>query len=259
MLQIKPRFGHFSVHKTAGSNPNPKPSRPSGVESDLVGWSNIDIESGGGGDKFLNSKGSESFGFRMETWRDLKMDSFGEKDGIFSGFKVRARSELPLTSKLLVNFGWGVNFPADVRKQLPFLTMDKIGIQRVEEPKEVINADKVRDGASEVEKLNGMYSWLKRDLEELQRENRGLRRSLEEIKVIGGVSKYSTKFEEKNKRSVPKPEVTEVSYSGLSDLKSKRNGVDDSVHNRKDVKKPMNISGSLEDELQKAIKAASPS
>ncbi|CAM8985198.1 unnamed protein product [Rhodiola kirilowii] len=262
MLQIKPRFGHFSVHKTACSNPSSKSSLVSnlgaGDEPALVGWSNIDIESGGRGDKYRNGKGSESFGFGMDmpvTWRDLKMDSLGEKDGILSGFKVRARSELPLTSKLMVNFRWGANFPADVRKQLPFLTVDKIGIQRVEGVKENKKVEKVECGAGEVEKLSGMYSWLRRDLEELQRENRGLRRSLEEIKAGGAVRNHL--FEEK--KSTQKPVAAQTYDTRISDSRTKRNGVDMSVHKDKDAKKPVDKGGSLEDELQRAIKAASAS
>uniref|UniRef100_A0A7N0V817 Uncharacterized protein n=1 Tax=Kalanchoe fedtschenkoi TaxID=63787 RepID=A0A7N0V817_KALFE len=264
MLHIKPKFGHFSVHKTAHSNPSSKSGHGSnsgsGDESGLVGWSSIDIESGGRAEKFLNGngKGSGGFGFGMErpvTWRDLKMDSLGEKDGILSGFKVRARSELPLPSKLLVNFRWGVNFPADVTKQLPFLTVDKIGIQRVEEVKEVKKVEQSRVG--QVEKLSGMYSWLRKDLEELQRENRGLRRSLEEIKAGGPPMRtYSSNLEEERK-SRTKPVAAPVSSSGFSDARSKRNSVEESVH--KGMKKPFNGPITLEDELQKAIKAAAAS
>jgi hypothetical protein len=54
------------------------------------------------------------------------------KDRFLSGVAVLARQVLPITKRVMVNLRWSVNFPSDLGKRKPYLTVSKIGIQRVQ-------------------------------------------------------------------------------------------------------------------------------
>ena len=46
---------------------------------------------------------------------------------------------MPVTKGFLLNFRWGVNFPRNFGSKMPSLTVNKIGLERVEEGKEKKN------------------------------------------------------------------------------------------------------------------------
>ncbi|PWA96935.1 hypothetical protein CTI12_AA034450 [Artemisia annua] len=127
--------------------------------------------------------GENSYGFvpldRTVSWKGMTVDSVG-KDSILSGVLVSADTELPVTKRVKVNLRWGVGVPSEFDKQLPYLRVNKIKIERIDEVKE--DGDEKGSELGEFDMLKGMYSWMSKELSELQNENREMRRALEDIK-----------------------------------------------------------------------------
>ncbi|KAF5735090.1 hypothetical protein HS088_TW15G00590 [Tripterygium wilfordii] len=293
-IHFKPQFGHFSLLKTTSSNPNPnsKPnsgshtipeansdsgSRSNGQFGDgLVrdGWQEVKLEPCGGndnGDVNANSDytGIGPIGFMPER-------SLVSRDGknLWSsrGVAIKARTVLPVTNRVAMNLRWGLNLPADLKGKVPYLTLDKIGIVRVEEVKEVKTITNKSD-VGDVELLKGMYLWMKRDLEVLEKENMEMRQSLEGLR--SGISSRKSYGESNGGRKTTLPPPNE-NMGEFDQWRSKRNGEamptpNHSLHHfeqwrgkkngegsaQRESKKPANQVTDLESELQKAIKAAS--
>jgi hypothetical protein len=109
-------------------------------------WENCGIHSNGG------------IGFvpeRQLAWKN------GGKDGFLSGVAVMARTVLPVTKRVMVNLRWGVNFPSNLGKRMSYLTVGKIGIQRVQQVKEV-EKNSGESNVGELELLKGMWFWMRR-------------------------------------------------------------------------------------------------
>ena len=76
---------------------------------------------------------------------------------------------MPVTKGFLLNFRWGVNFPRNFGSKMPSLTVNKIGLERVEEGKEKKNNNddkkQMRDSSGiDLKLLKGMCFWMGRDL-----------------------------------------------------------------------------------------------
>ncbi|KAF8412522.1 hypothetical protein HHK36_000490 [Tetracentron sinense] len=236
-LQIKPQFGDFSLKKTAVSaslpnpNPNPNPVLPK--------------ENGG---VHLNGFLPE----RPLVWRDLTSEFHGPGDGFFSGVAVTAKTVLPVTKRAVVKFRWGVNFPTDFggNGKLPFLTVDKIGIERVEEEIEV-KPKSSESSVGDPEVLKGMCLWMRREVEVLQRENRAMKESLEEVRLGVPLRNHSGETDNFGKKSLPSVEKS----TEFERWRSKKNGGED--NGRRETKKSESPASDVEEELKRAIKAAS--
>nr|XP_027085087.1 uncharacterized protein LOC113707124 [Coffea arabica] len=236
-ILFKPRLGSFSLRKSTFSN---TPSSPSGK---------------------INGEAS-SFGFvpleRPVNLKDFSLENKG-KDSIFKGISMMARTEMPLAKRVLMTLRWGVNFPDDFSKQLPYMAVNKIGIERVDRVKEVEGGKQKRSEGSvggDSELLKGMCLWMKRELDMLQRENREMKHNLEEMRLgpsgkNGGSS--GALGETNRKKTIP---VVEES-SGFEQWRSKKNGGEE--NSKKEVKKNGNRLSDVESELERAIKAASSS
>ncbi|GMP95566.1 hypothetical protein CsSME_00044563 [Camellia sinensis var. sinensis] len=220
-LQFKPQFGDFSLSKTThSSNPNSKFN----FDATSIGF--VPLE-------------------RPLAWKDLTLES---KDSLLSGIAVTARTALPVTKRVAMNFRWGVNFPSDIRKQLPFLTVNKIGIERVDEVKETKEV-KVKNSESnlgDLELLKGLCLSVTRELEVLQVENREIKQRLEEMRF----GKWRGHSENVAKKVSPVME----SSGEFEQWKSKKSGGEE--NGRKELKKNANRASDVESELQKAIMAA---
>ncbi|KAI5655872.1 hypothetical protein M9H77_33059 [Catharanthus roseus] len=231
-LLLKPQLGSFSLRKSTVSDPN------SGAKA--------------------NGETANSFGFvpleRPMSLKDFSLDTKG-KDSILKGISVMARTEMPVAKRISMNFRWGVNFPEDLSKQMPTLTVNKVGIERVDEVKEVDKMkDKKSDGnTGDMEVLKGMCLWMKRELDMLQRENREMKYRLEEMNM-GNVGKIGKGISDNNVKKTTNP-VVERS-NGFEQWRSKKNGGEERNVN-KEVKKNGNLANDVENELQRAIKAAS--
>ncbi|KAL6979834.1 hypothetical protein U1Q18_021490 [Sarracenia purpurea var. burkii] len=210
-LQIKPHFGDFSLHKTTYSSPNPYPKANDEISS--MGF--VPLE-------------------KPRAWKDLTLDS-SYKDSLLSGIAVMAKTTLPVMMGVAINCRWGVNFPADISKKLPFLTVNKIGIERVEKVKEV-EVKNSQGNVGDLELLKGFCVSVGRELEVLQKENREIKQSLGDIRF--------------GKKALPLVENS-------SDFEQWRSKKSDGEENRKESKKNVNQASDVESELQKAIKAAS--
>lgn len=186
--------------------------------------------------------------------KDFSLDN-KVTNSILNGTSVMARTEMPVAKRVSLNLRWGLNFPQDLGNQLPYLTVNKFGIERVNEVKEM---DKVKDKKSEgnkgdMEVLKGMCLWMKRELDMLQRENREMKYRLEEMNLVnvGRVSKGRN--EVNGNKAIPAVERS----NGFDQWRSKQNGGEENVN--KEVKKNGNKENNVASELQRAIKAASSS
>ncbi|XP_058106275.1 uncharacterized protein LOC131249479 [Magnolia sinica] len=235
-LQIKPQFGDFSLKKTASSpylpNPNPNPGKENG-EAHLQN----------GGDPPV-----------LREWTEFQAGGVG----FLSGMAVTAKTLLPVMRRAVVKFRWGVNFEGDAgRKKLPFLTMDKIGIERIEEPKTgssdrgagLFPSDST---GKELEVLKGLCFWMGKEVESLQRENRSMKESIEELR--SGATARTTRVE------VPSKKPLEVA-NGSSEFDGWRKKKNGGGEDRRPEAMPSTFSGAaandVGEELKRAIKAAS--
>ncbi|XP_076906148.1 uncharacterized protein LOC143562139 [Bidens hawaiensis] len=238
-IKFTPKLGSFSLRKS-------------------IPASNRD--GGGGGESSINS--TNSYGFvsldRPINWKDLSVRS-DTKDSILSGIMVAADTELPVTKRVKVNLRWGVGIPSDYEKQLPYLRVNKIKIERVDDVIEEKEDKKPgSDSDSEFEMLKGMYSWMSRELSDLQDENREMRRALEDIKSLQPL-RHQKGYNNNNNsngggggggKRVLSP-VGEIS-DGFEQWKMKKN----EANTQKETKKNGGAMD-VESELQRAIKAAS--
>lgn len=173
-----------------------------------------------------------------------------KKGGLFGGIAVRARTLFPVTKRAVVNLRWAVNLPADLGSKMPYLTVNKIAIERVEEVKEVKNKS-IGSNEDDLELLKGMYLWMKRDLEMLENENKEMQHCLEDMRL--GISARNARRETEGLgRRVSGASVE--NSNGFERWKSKKSVEE---NDGREVKKSANKMSDVESELQKAIKAAS--
>lgn len=220
-------------------------------------WQELKLETFSGKNGVLNSDGIGNSGVRSNSEvgfvpeRSLGLKNSG-KDGFLSGVAVTARTVLPVTKRVMMNMRWGVNFPADLGKRMPYLTLNKIGIARVEEVKEVEKKKSAESNVGDSELLKGICFWMRRDLEVLEKENKGMKQSLEEMRM--GTYVKGSRGERHsigNKVVLPSGE----SSSEFERWRSKKSGGEE--NGRRELKKSTNLVSDLESELQKAIKSAS--
>lgn len=256
-LHFKPQFGNFALKKTALSN------QGTGSDSEPIKALNLGSASVENG---CLRDGSSSI------WQDVKLEPCGngvdgfsgpkeaEGSGLFTGIALMARTVFPVRKNLVVNMRWGVNLPSDLGgTKMPYLTVNKIGIERVEpepEPEPEAGNKAIIEsvsGDSDSEKLKGLCAWMSRDLEVIQRENREMKWSLAEMKRLGVPPRNDSPPPKPSMGSVgPKATPGESSGDFEGWKKRKKSGKEDKSAKR-EVKKPSD----LEAELQRAIEAAS--
>ncbi|KMT11685.1 hypothetical protein BVRB_5g106220 [Beta vulgaris subsp. vulgaris] len=258
-LFIKPQFGNFSLFKSVSSSSSSPISLngcPQNGELSSGSVSEFEVMDG-------PVDGSGGRGKALE-WRDLKRNS-----SILSGILVAARTSVPLTKRAVVNFRWGVSFPPEsgvleAKPQFPVLVMNKISLERVDEVrKEEDKKKRVEEAkAGDVELLKGMCSWMRREVEDLQRENREMKQILEVMRLKVPASRG--RGEEREREVVGKKMMPLPSSEGSSEFerwRSKKgggNGKSDVEENgHRESKKSQSRMSEVENELQKAIKAAS--
>ncbi|KAJ0914057.1 hypothetical protein HanPSC8_Chr06g0234341 [Helianthus annuus] len=232
VLQFKPQLGSFSLRKSITST-----------------VSNTKKKINGGSGENVNSYGFVPLD-RPNIWKDLTVES-GGKDSILSGFLVSADTELPVTKRVKVNLRWGVSVPHNDKQlsYLPYLRVNKIKVERVEfdDVKEE-NVDQKMGIEGEFEMLKGMCSWMSRELSDLRRDNREMRRTLEDIKSLQPLRNHNgyNAGSGKNKKAAVE------NSDGFEQWRAKK------ANAQKETKQNAG-SCDVENELQKAIKAASSS
>jgi hypothetical protein len=290
-LHFKPQFGDFSLKRSTFSDPasnqisgsssnggiklNSGSYSNGGVNFDSGShsngefgsgfvsnvssvWQELNLEPCSGKDGVTNPDSLENCGVHLNAGigvapeRQMAWKNSG-KDGFLSGVAVMARTVFPVTKTLMVNMRWGVNFPADLRKSMPYLRMNKIGIERVEEVKEVVkNSGETERNVGDLELLKGMCFWMRKDLEILEKENREMKQSLEGMRLGVSVKKFRGESDGVGKKVLPP--TSEIS-SEFEQWRSKKSGGEE--NGRRESNKSTNRVSDVESELQRAIKAAS--
>ncbi|GMJ12480.1 hypothetical protein like AT3G57990 [Hibiscus trionum] len=269
-LHFKPQFGNFSFYKATSSKPSlesdsgshhyisgqsasPSNSGFGALDSTSV-WQDVKLEPLNGADDGLDIPkigcGSGLYSndrFGMERSLVRKDD---KKDGIFGGIAVRARTMFPVTKRAVVKLRWIVNLPSGVESKMPYLTINKIGIEKLDEVKEEKNKS-VGSNEDELELLKGMYSWMRRDLEVLENENWEMKQCIEDMRHEVSARKASSENEGLGRRaSTP----SEKNSNDFERWRSKKSPAEN--NGGREAKKNANKMSEVESELQKAIKAA---
>lgn len=244
MLHFKPQFGDFSIKKSQSSVFDKVVKPSNGAVSDVD--SSIEmVES--------PAVNGGSAGFFAEK---RKLPSLNSTDiaGVLSGMEVAARTAVPVKGKALVKFRWGMRIPSEMKsglggigdptagishRKIPFLVMDKIGIEHVDssDSRQAISAaSKAGVEVGTNAEVAEACCTVKRQLEVLQAENGLLRRAVEDLRreISGG------KFGDSNSGK-----YREIERSGISKSKMER---------RNTEKKSM--EGDVNEELKKALKGS---
>nr|KYP53950.1 hypothetical protein KK1_000115 [Cajanus cajan] len=191
MLHFKPRFGDFTFKKTQSSVFDGKPFASLNPQNDVVQDARhdspvIDPSSAASSLPFLDSGA-----------------------GMFSGVEVAARTTLPVRGRAAVKFRWGVRVPAELKagsafRSVPFLVMDKIGVEHMMEAAPGDVAD--------------VCLAVKRQMEILQAENGLLRSAVEDLRrEIVGVRSGGSEFGEGRNGGARKGEKKTTSdYGGFN-------------------------------------------
>lgn len=256
MLHFKPQFGDFSIKKSHSSVFDRKARSMKGAVADDDSAIEV-VESpavnGGGG------IGSFSAAKKIIV---LPSTSAGDIAGLFSGVEMAARTALPVKERAVVNFRWGVRVPAEMKsydptagfsfRKIPFLVMNKIGIEHVDGPDS--NRSKSRNNAGP-ESGSGNAGvaeaclMMNRQLAVLQAENGLLRKAVEELHqeitdrksasltVDSSPPRYR-KPERSGNKSKPDVKNSEKRFKTVSDMDSKP------------------AEGDVSEELMKALKDA---
>jgi hypothetical protein len=286
-LHFKPQFGHFSLKRSTFSDP--RSNQISGPFSNGGDEVNFGSFSNGGANLDCGSHSNGEFGNgfvldRSSVWQEVKLEPCSSKDGVtnpdyrencgihsnggigfvpekqlawknsgkdgfLSGVAVLARTVLPVTKRVMVNLQWGVNFPSDLGKRMPYLTVSKIGIQRVQQVKEV-EKNSGESNAGDLELLKGMWFWMRRDLEVLEKENKEMNQDLEEMRTRISAKKFRGDSDGVRKKVSP---PSSESSSAFEQWRSKKSGGE--VNVQRESKKSLNQVSDMESELQRALKA----
>lgn len=188
MLHFKPQFGDFSIKKSQSSVLDQKAilKAPNGgvLENDDTSIEVVESP-------------------MLKKITVLPSRAAGEFAGVLAGVDMVATTALPVRSRAVVNFRWGVRVPAEITseltaginfKKMPYLVMNKIGIEHV-------------DGADSKEKTSKKEAGqelgitgrgdvvevcfnLKRQMEILQSENGLLKKAVEDLRreILDGKS-----------------------------------------------------------------------
>ncbi|GFQ04005.1 hypothetical protein PHJA_002544400 [Phtheirospermum japonicum] len=231
-LFFKPQLGSFSLRKSTFSHSDPT----TGSDSD-------------------SNSNSNSFGFvPVESPAIVKDLSVVETENvrgnsILKGIQLAARTQMPVSKRVGLDFRWWVNFAED--NQMPVLRINKIGVRRVYDDVLVGEDEKNKKKSSdqgEVEVLKGMCFWMKKELDGLTRVNREMKCELEEMKAG-----HSARI------NVERPNN---SGGGFEKWRSNKRKGEEIINGKKEEKKSGVSSVAavdVENELERAIKAAAAS
>ncbi|KAL9422664.1 hypothetical protein AB3S75_034861 [Citrus x aurantiifolia] len=238
LLHFKPQFGNFSLHKTtSSSNPNPANSGPhfnSGSHLQSGSPSNTEFAN--------RSISDESSG-----WQDLKLEPRNGNGSFFNGVDSICSDGIGV----MMNLRWGLNLPADSEVKMPYLTVNKIGIERVEKVEEVKREKNIESDVGDLELLKGMCFWMRRDLDLLEKENKDMKHCLEKMAMGVSPGNFHGISDSIGKKLYP---ASSESFGEFERRRNKKNG---EGNGHAEYKKSVNQASDLESQLQNAIKAAS--
>lgn len=158
-IHLKPHIGHFSLSKAAVlpalPNPNPNPKENGGGVHHPIPVASV-------------------------------IDRSGFDELVRSGVGVMVRTEMPVGRRAGLKVRWAVKLPPEVRGsgilgRLPYLTVDKISIERSEEVVEEVR-DVKEWSDKDFEAMRGMCFWMGREVEEQRKESNSIREGIEAVK-----------------------------------------------------------------------------
>ncbi|XP_024025343.1 uncharacterized protein LOC112092717 [Morus notabilis] len=185
MLNFKPRFGDFSIRKSQSSvfdNLLVKPQNGTASEDDNGSIEVVESP-------MMSMNGS--FAGKKIALFPSDTSSIA---GLFSGMDVTARTAVPVRNRAAVNFRWGVRVPAEIKsvagnptagislQKIPFLVMNKIGIEHVDGPDPKMTAKAKPPSWPENADVAEACFTVKRQLEVMQAENGLLRKAVEDLR-----------------------------------------------------------------------------
>ncbi|GAB4834704.1 hypothetical protein Ancab_032967 [Ancistrocladus abbreviatus] len=250
-LLIKPQFGNFSLRKSTSSS-NPSLIQLNGVHPNgeiSKGFvQNCELPKGFDSDKPLE-------------WTELKkMGSYGDENAIFSGIFLTAKTSMPLTKRSRVNFRWGVDSALEnngkgSKLSRPVLVLNKIGLERVEEVKKVEQMKNEVTAAGDLELLKGICGWMRREVDDLQKENSELKQAIERMNLQRSYSRTRGEVRDSvGNRGVSPPSASAESLGDSERRWSRKSGLQETE--KRELQNSANRASEVENELQKAIKAA---
>lgn len=236
MLHFKPQFGDFSLKKSQCSSVLDKPLLKS--QKGSVSEEDASIE-------VVDSP-------MLKKLTVFPSRAVGEFAALFSGVEMAARTSFPVMSRAVVNFRWGVRVPAKINsestaginfKSIPFLVMNKIGIEHVD------GADSKRNNTSK--HVAGQDTSTKADVAEICFK---MKRQLEFLHAENGLLKKAVedlRHEILNGKSTPfgPGKYRETEGNGSTNKASSNR-----VEKRNGEKKSMETD--VNEELKKALKGA---
>ncbi|XWS59241.1 hypothetical protein CRYUN_Cryun08bG0104500 [Craigia yunnanensis] len=219
MLHVKPQFGDFSIKKSQSSVfdkvVNPRNVAVLDVDSSIEVVDSPAVKGGYAG--FFAQK------------RKLAALNLGDIAGILSGMEVAARTAVPVKGKALVKFRWGMRIPSEIKsgvggiaeptagisfRKIPFLVMDKIGIEDVDNSdlKQAIStASKAGPEVGTSSDVAEACYTVKRQLEALQAENGLFKRAVDDLRreISGGKFGYmnSGKYRKIERNGISKSQI----------------------------------------------------
>ncbi|CAN0927667.1 hypothetical protein LINGRAHAP2_LOCUS36028 [Linum grandiflorum] len=235
MLHLKPRIGDFSIKKSQTS-------------SYLENWQNgvvLKNASAAAAEEDGSIEvvekpviGVGGLGFNGKKLTNLTPPTSNAIAAGLSGVEVTAITSFPLRSHALMSFRWGLRVPAEGIdsmaaainfKKMPFLVMNKIGIEHVYKSEKDNRAAKAKDDIAET------CLAVKKQLESLQFENSQMRKAMDDLRQEFSSSKY-----------LQAPSAPESSFSRYRESDRKRN-----------EKRGSSVGEDVSEELKKALQGAS--
>ncbi|KAJ6804553.1 uncharacterized protein M6B38_183815 [Iris pallida] len=95
---------------------------------------------------------------------------------------VKVSTALPAGNASGVRVRWAVHLPPDSGR-LPYLTLDKISVERTEGRKDEEGEEKKEWGEKDFAAMGGMCFWMMREVEELRKENASIMEEIESVRV----------------------------------------------------------------------------
>ncbi|CAJ1967451.1 unnamed protein product [Sphenostylis stenocarpa] len=214
MLHFKPRFGDFTFKKTQTSIFDGKGF--CNAPNDVVENESVEVD-------------TPSFVGAKIPVLATNSRAAGAVAGMFSGVEVSARTTLPVRGRAAVKFRWGVRVPSEFKgdgafQRIPFLVMDKIGVEHMMECGEARKGRASAGGGPEAaaptsaDVAEACFA-VKRQMEVLQTENGLLRNAVEDLRrEIVGVRSGGSEFSKWKtpKRNEKKTTSDYGSFSGKS-------------------------------------------
>ncbi|KAK4759616.1 hypothetical protein SAY87_022747 [Trapa incisa] len=265
-LHFRPNFGDFSVKKSQSSVVKPKKSIIAVEDASLEV---VEAPSP------LKANGSymlDNTAFFGKKIASLTPGSPAvDISGVLSGMEVAARTVVPVQNRFAVNFRWGVRVPGNVGnafkptggitfEKVPFLVMNKIGIEHIPEgfnsrkdPKALDRSsakDRTFAGGSDV--AEACFS-VKRQLEILQAENGMLRKAIEDLRHEFSSRSFSTS--PMSASSLGRYNEVERNVSRVPSGKADR-WTSEKKHSDSGGVVGKSLEADMSDELKKALKGA---